>query len=285
MPVLIVDCDSDDGSEEHFKGLFERTGVDFFWLSWPMRPHGVALDQLFTEAPSDRILLVDSDLEITSPSLVDEMRRALEGSGQAYGSGFIHPGSWMLPPEHKFPPGTAYYAERMWIPLVLLDTAIVRKSLAEGNSFRARKVFLELPEFPRLARVLGYRYRVPLLSGLRLPRSPNSGCDLAVGALPAFIEFDTGAEVHASLKRMQYRFAALNADRWRGVRHFHGITRSQKFGLDLVQKLGLVSAHNDARADRSEIQVMERLATQFPEYRIADSANLTTLDGYRAEGE
>ena len=119
MPILLIDCASKDGSREHFSGLASRHGLDFFWLDWPLRKHGHALDALLAGIPAEEVLLVDSDVDIRSGEVIARMQAALTADAQAYAAGFRHGPQW-LGAEHGLPDAVGHYAERMWIPLVLL---------------------------------------------------------------------------------------------------------------------------------------------------------------------
>ena len=64
MPVLLIDCESCDGSRAHFETLAQQNELSFHFLAWPLRPHPQALDELFANIPATKVLLVDSDVEI-----------------------------------------------------------------------------------------------------------------------------------------------------------------------------------------------------------------------------
>jgi hypothetical protein len=213
-PVLIINCGSRDGSRRHFEALASAHRLAFHWLEWPLRPHGDALDALFRRVPADNVLLIDSDVELRTASLFDLMLSRLNSDANAYGAGFLHGPAW-LGADQGLPPHTAYYAERMWIPLVLLRTRAIRSALARhGSSFRPRRTFLELPHNPMLARVLGYRFRIRGLQHVRLPgrqTGPNDGHLVIDGHRPAFIEYDTGADIHKDLLDYGSTFARLTS--------------------------------------------------------------------------
>src|SRR5215472_5401835 len=59
MPVLLIDCESKDGSLEHFSRLMETHEFDL--LSAPLKSHGGTLDWLFDVVPAEKVLLIDSD--------------------------------------------------------------------------------------------------------------------------------------------------------------------------------------------------------------------------------
>ena len=46
------------------------------------------------------------------------------------------------------------------------------------------------------------------------------------GQYPAFIEYDTGADLHQRLQQEGYSVARLPAVLWGDVRHYHGVTRA-----------------------------------------------------------
>ena len=88
-----------------------------------------------------------------------------------------------------------YYAERMWIPCVMLDAAAVGEALAAGQSFRQRVIGNEMPQWPWLSKLLCLRFRIPglralALDGLRTLRREYRGVK------PHYIYCDTGADLH-----------------------------------------------------------------------------------------
>ena len=268
LPVLVIDCESADGSERHFQLLSRQAGIKFHWLAWPLRPHGMTLDRLFSEIAADTVLLVDSDVDIRDAGLVDDMCRHLREHGDAYGAGFLQPGEWLGPPQHLLPPSTGYFAERMWIPLVLLRTAPVREAIAAGASFMARRPFQEVAGYPRLSRLLGYRFRVPGLRHIKLPQPAARGGSAALwvdGIRPAFVDYDTGAALHARLTTNAHPLAAMPVARWGGVHHYHGVTRARLGGVlrAAAAKLGMVSKQSQAEPLTAEEDAKQRLAAQY----------------------
>ena len=258
MPILLIDCESKDGSREHFSRLAAQHGLDFYWLDWPLRKHGNALDALLACIAAEQVLLVDSDVEIRSADVIATMQDALAADPLAYGAGFRHGPEW-LGAEHGLPGQVGYYAERMWIPLVLLRSAAVRKALAAGESFLQRRDFVEFPHFPVLSRWLAMRFWLP---GLRLIR-PRKTSGNPPGA--AFIEFDTGASLHAGLVKSGHRLVALPDRLWQQVHHFHGVSRAGNrwFLRRLLNALGLRLASNDTPEDSIAAEVRGRLAEVY----------------------
>lgn len=156
----------------------------------------------------------------------------------------------------------------MWIPLALLRTAPVREAIAAGASFLAQRPFLEIAGYPRLSRLLGYRFRMPGLRQIRLPRRVAQGDTLALsidGVRPAFVDYDTGAALHARLKTDAHPLAALPVTRWGGVHHYHGVTRARLGGVLRVAaaKLGMVSKRSQAEPLTAEQDAKHRLATHY----------------------
>jgi hypothetical protein len=223
LPVTVIDCESTDGSFEFFRRLQRK--LPFKLAQLPLRRHGATLDRMFREARCDSLLLLDSDAEILDAQLVPRMLAALRPG--AYGSGFLHAGEW-LAADQGVGPEQGYYAERMWIPCVLLDVASIREALHAGESFRQRIVGNELPQWPWLARWLPLRFRVPGLRRLRLDALRPLRRDYR-GRKPHFLYFDTGALLHEFLvARRGLAFADLGAEWWpTAVAHYHGVTRRQ----------------------------------------------------------
>jgi hypothetical protein len=261
MPILLIDCESNDGSREHFSRLARERGLDFRWLDWPLRRHGRALDALFADVAAESVLLIDSDLEILEPAIVDEMCSALAADAGAYGSGLLHGPAW-LGPEHGIPSGVGYYARRMWIPLVLLRTAPIRTALHNGVSFGQRRAFRDIARNPTLSRWLAYRFWVP---GLRRLRMPFGGRRMDQPRA-AFVEYDTGADMHESLCATGYRFAALDVEHFGAeVRHYHGVSRAaMPHAMRRVgRRLGLRLPDNSTPEVTASGEVRRRLADRY----------------------
>lgn len=278
LPVLLIDCDSTDESRSHFRRLADQLDLKFFWLEWPLRPHGVALDELLAKIPAVRVLLVDSDLEIVGEHLVRTLFSELDAEPGAYGAGLVHPAGWMEPPAHVLPLATGYHMERMWIPLVLLDVEKVRIALSTGSSFLATRDHAELGGGP-LARMLFHRFRFPLLGSIRLPRASRAGLPRA-----AWFEYDTGAQVHRVLRERGFGFAVPPIDFWSQIRHYHGATRARLGNVmgRLMQRLRLVEREGDASSGTGVRGVQKDLIQRYPAFAHAldlDSGASSSADG------
>ena len=134
MPVVMIDCESRDGSFAWFERLM--ADQEFYLMSARLRQHGETLDWVFNRIRAERVLLVDSDAEMLNDQILTEMRVKLESSSQLYGAGYLHPAHWLE--RHYFSnlpisPGIGYYMERMWIPFTLLRVEAVEQE-ASGKA-------------------------------------------------------------------------------------------------------------------------------------------------------
>ncbi|MEO8344861.1 MAG: hypothetical protein ABI607_04120 [Betaproteobacteria bacterium] len=264
LPVTVIDCESTDGSVEFFRELQRQ--LTFKLAHLPLRRHGVTLDRIFNETARDTLLLLDSDAEILDPQLVPRMLAALTSG--TYGSGFLHCGEW-LGTEHGGgypvsqhdggPPGQrggggppGYYADRMWIPCVMLGVAAVKEALSAGQSFRAQIIGNEIA-WRWLAQLLCLRFRIPGLRRLRLDTLQPQHRDYR-GLRPHYIYSDTGAGLHDFLVNQRgLSFANLGAQWWpRAVAHYHGATR-RKLRPRMRNATDVVASRADALARISAI--------------------------------
>ena len=269
MPVLLIDCESKDGSHGHFQQIADRYGWSFHWLSWPLRPHSDALDEIFRKIPASTVLLVDSDAEIRAPDLVNAMRSGLNSHHQNYGAGFLQPAGWLEPPAHLLPKKTGYSAERMWIPVSLLRVDLIRIALNNGASFKTRRPFFEIRDHTKLSRLIGYRFRIPGLRKLEFPGFQHSGRsdDLRVeGIRPAFMDFDTGADLHRHLVSAGYSYHVVSDSLWSHVHHFHGVTRAALGGSlrrRIYIRLGMISDQTNTLGSSTLAQALSRLRDEY----------------------
>lgn len=245
MPVLVIDCESDDGSYEHFCALEKH--LDFDLLSAPLRRHSAALDWLFSEIPARKVLLVDSDVEILNDRIFALMREFID-EPRVFGAGFIEGPNWMS--QHAGFARHGYFEERMWIPLTMLKVEVVRAAIDAGESFSERQVFNDFASVPFISRALGsLRYRVPALAGRQL-----GFLDLFKeshrGLKPWLVWYDTGARLYRHLKYVaDYQFVGLPAEfHPRYARHFSGVTNNKlNPGHDLGASLDEIHIYVRAR--------------------------------------
>ncbi|HEY0232304.1 MAG TPA: hypothetical protein VGC55_13710 [Dokdonella sp.] len=254
LPLLVIDCESRDGSRDHLARLSEHHGIDFYWLDWPLRTHGLTLDALFRNSTAETLLLVDSDVEIEDPLTVRRMIEALDAAPASYGAGFIHAAEWMGA-KHGVAEGVGFYAERMWIPLTLLRTRAVQAALAGGASFVQMRRFTEFPHWPRLSRWLGLRFFLPIVNRWQARR-------LAEAKRPVFHEYDTGARMHSVLLGLGYGFVALPGEMWATVYHYHGVTRAsfRWSRQKIAERLGFVNRSSRVQLRQGELDAKHRLA-------------------------
>ncbi len=239
MPVLLVDCESKDDSLAWFSSLMATRSFDL--LSAPLKPHGRTLDWLFAHVPCEKLLLVDSDVELLGPDILAFMRQFIDDH-RTFGAGFVdEPG--FLVNEAGFL-HNAYYHERPWIPLALLKVSMVREALAHGCSFVDKVVFNDvagglLTKVARRARRSLPSLTQPLL------RVPDALRVAYNGLRPELVYYDTGAEVYEHLKfRREHLFVGLPAHfAPRYVTHFSGVSRHvvQGGGTPLDRIAGVVS--------------------------------------------
>lgn len=259
MPVVVIDCASRDGSYDWFAEL--QLQHDFYLMQWPLRQHGETLDRIFRTARAERVLLVDSDVEVLNMEMISRMRSMLEASPKVYGSGYLHPAHWL---EYHYwtdlplAPGIGYYMERPWIPFTLLRVEPIRIAFGHGRSFMHRLVLNDFPSLPFVSRVLWSRFRFSYFRQHRLDwldvvrRRYN-------GEKPCYLSFDTGAEIHEFLKdKEKLRFESVSEDfvPW-SVTHFSGITRG--------------SLHSGSTADAFKIEAAHPVVAQ----RLRDEYGVT----------
>ena len=224
MPVLLIDCESDDGSFQHFIGL--QSQLDFDLLAAPLRRHSSALDWIFNEIPSEKVLLIDSDIEILNGEIFEFMRRFID-SDKVFGCGFIEGPNWMSGQQGFMRHGL--FEERMWIPLTMLKVSMIRAALGKGESFAERQVFNDFSPSPFISRVMGsIRYRIPALQSRQL-RAFDAFKESHHGLKPWLVWYDTGAQLYRHLKYIEgHQFVGLPAELHdRYAIHFSGVTNNR----------------------------------------------------------
>ena len=223
MPVLVIDCEYGDGSLEHFRGLMETHSFDL--LSAPLKKHGLTLDWLFQNIPAEKVLLIDSDVEILGDEIIRLAKNLIEAQPEdqevVFGAGFTHGPCWIH--NHR---GFGYYQERMWVPLTFLRTAHVREALQKGLSFADRTILNDFRPSRLISRILMARFRFPLFKTWKLSWL-NPFKQSYYGQKPSYVFCDTGADIFQYLKYdLGRQFAGIPGELHRRfVTHFHGITR------------------------------------------------------------
>jgi hypothetical protein len=116
----------------------------------------------------------------------------------------------------------------------LMDVAAVRAERAKGVSFDHRKVKNDFAASAFLSYLFGIRFRLPYFRARRvawLERFRGALQNRNEIVKPAFIYYDTGADMHAALQGTAApgkQFAALSLEytgAW--LNHLHGVTRKK----------------------------------------------------------
>jgi hypothetical protein len=222
MRVLVIDCESKDGSMEYFCKLMDEYDFDVF--SAPLRQHGDMLDWLFMNIPADKVLLIDSDAEILCPEIITTMKDFIDNE-LVFGTGFVHGPEW-LDDRHGAGYQVGYYQERMWIPLAFLKVSLVREAILNRYSFLDHIVYNDFAPSQFISKVLYQRFRFRFLKNSRLSWL-NYFKRSFYGLKPCYLYCDTGADIFQYLKyKRGYDYvgypARINS---KFVGHYHGITR------------------------------------------------------------
>jgi hypothetical protein len=225
MPVLMIDCEApvDDGSFSHFVRLMQD--FEFDLMKAPLRRHSKALDIIFAEIAAERVLLVDSDVEILSSEYFRLMRQFMDRE-KVFGSGFVEGPNWMRWQAGVLKHG--YFAERMWIPLTMLKTSPVREAIRNGHSFAERLVYNDFEGSWTLSRVMAkLRYTFPALAKRQL-KWLDSFKESHNGVKPWLVWYDTGAQLFRHLKyEAEGQFVGIPAECCRTyAQHFSGVTNN-----------------------------------------------------------
>jgi len=227
IPALVIDCESRDGSFDWFRALM--AGHAFWFTQAKLKQHGETLDWIFNGVSAERILLVDSDVELLNAEMLSRMRAMLDSEPRLYGSGHVHKARWLerhYCTDFVLAPGIGYYMERPWIPFALFRTEPIRDALSNARSFMHRLVLNDVPQLPLVSRVLWKRFRWDYFRRHRL-----ASLDLLRrnydGGKPSYVSYDTGADIHEFLTQRGWKFDGVSEDDvpW-SVRHFSGVTRS-----------------------------------------------------------
>jgi len=220
MPVLLIDCDSSDGSLDFFLSLMERYKFDI--LKAPLRAHGVTLDWIFKQIKSEKVLLVDSDLEIKTSDIITFFRDYID-TPSVFGCGFLNGPGWLNDPIFGELEGALFH-ERPWMPLTFLKVPLVQEALNHGKSFAA--------------------FRFDNKSGLTF-----------YGSKPEVVYYDTGAQIFEYLRygKCMYFASLPEPAHPRFVTHFFGITRNVRNPQDTHGGGGLSKIRDIVRKRLMEV--------------------------------
>ena len=223
MPLLLIDCESGDGSWSWFKNLSQTYQFDM--IRMPLRPHGLTLDEIFRLSRDDALLLVDSDLEIVEGDFIADIQSHLDCKN-AYGAGFIHVEQQNEQVGRK---PAWLYKERMWIPFCALKVPMIQPAIIDGESFHYRRHYLEVPFSSAISKLAFQRNKLGPLNPVpfHLTRRWRK---TVFDTHALFLHYDTGAKVHQAMTETGRYLADLGKNhRDKSLRHYHGITRV-KFG-------------------------------------------------------
>jgi len=213
------------------------------------------------------MILLDSDAEILDPAaFLDTLRRGMRQGD--YGVG------WLQPTGRAIDAGSpiTLYMERPWVPFCAFRVDAVRRLLAQGASFEARRIDNDLRWLPGWARSLvAYRRHVPGLRRLDLDRLQSRQTEID-GRIAPYFDFDTAAALHRRARSAGLSFATVPWEAFEtSVFHVHGGTRRLLNKLMInagPRKQSLARAiyrlHSEYRADLSQpllrsIQAAERI--------------------------
>jgi len=241
MPVLILDCESNDGSFEYFSKLMKTFKFDL--LSAPLKEPGTNLDWLFSQVPIQKVLLLDSDAELLNSEIVKLAHEYIDDEN-TFGFGFIDGPCWweqhevvrMFPEQALSEPPRGYYEERPWLPFTILKTSMIQEALQAGRSFYMRRLCNDFAPSQLISRMLLRRYMLKRYLLERYHVSIFRNSDLSWlnpfkqsfhGHKPSWILYDCGADVYEYLKyQKNYDFVGFPARfHSRYVSHLWGVSR------------------------------------------------------------
>jgi hypothetical protein len=222
MPVLLIDCESSDGSLNHFQILMKKYEFDI--LIAPLRAHGLTLDWLFRNITSEKVLLVDSDIEIKDAAIITFFKEYID-KPCVFGCGFTNGPGWLTDPVYRrMGLEGALFHERPWIPLTFFKSAPVREALNRGKSFVNFNLDNEYSMLPQLAKL---RSKYGFIRKL-LKRGPAKLRRHFHGLKPATVCYDTGAQIFEYLRyeMLMYFVGLPEPVHSRFVTHYMGVTRN-----------------------------------------------------------
>jgi hypothetical protein len=193
VPALLIDCVSTDGSFVFFESLMGKYNFDL--MAAPLKKHGLTLDQIFSLSSDEKILLIDSDLEILDNRIISFLNKHIDSS-EVFASGFLNGPGWLKGDTFK---GTEYenalYYERPFMPLVLWKVQYVKEALLAGYSFAEKMVnneFAQLP--PVVASITRRLFKLIKKESLDVFRKRY------FLSYPKKIFYDTGASIYEYLR-------------------------------------------------------------------------------------
>jgi len=220
VPVLLIDCESTDGSFEFFSSLMSKYKFDV--LSAPLKIHGLTLDWLFSNINDDKILLIDSDLEIIDKKIILFLNEYID-MPEVFGSSFLVGPKIIKEEVFK---GTnfenALLYERPFIPIALFKVEKIKEAIKSGVSFAACMIdnrFANLP--PAMVKITR---KIFSIIG---KKTSNFFRKRYFTSYPEYVYFDTGAKIYEHLRYERFLFFSSLPRPFveKYVNHFHGATR------------------------------------------------------------
>jgi hypothetical protein len=250
VPILLIDCKSNDGSFEFFSSLQDRYNFDL--ISLPLNSHGSTLDFIFSTLNDEEILLLDSDLEILDTMIIEYLNRHINYP-RIFGSGFLD-GPGILSNEIFKNSGlqNAFYFERPFMPIVLFKVNFIKEALEAGISFNTITIKNGMGLIPGFLTKNSRQLRI-ISESLRLFRKRY------FTLYPSKIFYDTGAKIYEYLRYNKFNFFVNLPQPCHSeyVTHYWGVTRNT---IDPEDKLTGQFVQN------LDIIVSERLKKEYNEY-------------------
>lgn len=212
-PVLLIDCESTDGSYSFFESLLCKYPFDL--IRAPLRKHGLTLDWLFSNIKDEEILLIDSDVEVLNNEIFSFLDKHILDD-KIFGGGFLD-GTGFLKQSNTL------YFERPYMPFALFKVKYVLEALNAGRSFAdvmVRNEYGQLStKFTRVIRKIFEIFHA---------KPPQFFREKYFISYPEKVYYDTGAKIYEYLRFERFLFF-LNLPETchsKYMTHFWGVTRN-----------------------------------------------------------
>lgn len=219
-PLLLIDCESTDGSFDFFLEKMQHHKFDL--MQAPLNEHGKTLDFVFSNSNDEELLLIDSDLEIHNSEIIAFFDRYIQHE-KVFGCGFLN-GSFKL--KKNFENTRLYgalYFERPYMPIVLLKVDYVKNALKNGISFNYKTVNNQFGLLnSSLSRYLLFAFRKLHLQTPSILRKEY------FTHKPKLVVYDTGAKIYEYLRFNKHLYFVNLPCAYENlyVTHFFGLTRN-----------------------------------------------------------
>lgn len=219
-PLLLIDCESTDGSYDFFYDKMQHHKFDL--IQAPLNKHGTTLDFVFSNVNDEELLLIDSDLEIHNSEIIAFFDKYISHK-KVFGCGFLNGSSKLGKNFENSKLHGALYFERPYMPIVLLKVDYVKDALSNGVSFNYQAVN---NQFGLINSSLS-RYLLFLFRKLNL-QPPHSLRKEYFTHKPKIIVYDTGAKIYEYLRFNKHLYFVNLPCAFEKlyVTHFFGLTRN-----------------------------------------------------------